>query len=78
MAQIYINPTTGNDSASGTSTAPFKTITNALKQAQADTTIQLSPGNYSSSSGEVFHLQVPSKVKILGNEANKGNGILIQ
>ncbi|MGB5959248.1 MAG: S-layer homology domain-containing protein [Coleofasciculaceae cyanobacterium] len=79
MAQtLYINPTTGSDSASGTQTAPFKTITNALKQAQADTTIQLSPGTYSSSSGEVFPLQVPSRVKILGNEANKGNGILIQ
>lgn len=78
MAQIYINPTTGNDSAPGTTNAPFKTITNALKKAQADTTIQLSPGNYNSSSGEVFPLQVPSRVKIIGNEANKGNSILIE
>ncbi len=75
---LYINPTTGSDSASGTQTAPFKTITNALKQSQSDTTIQLSPGNYSSTSGEVFPLQVPSKIKIVGNEANKGSGILIQ
>jgi parallel beta-helix repeat protein len=75
---LYINPNTGSDSASGTQTAPFKTITNALKQAQADTIIQLTPGNYSSTNGEVFPLQVPSKVKIVGNEANKGSGILIQ
>lgn len=78
MPQIYINPATGSDSASGTQTAPFKSITKALQQAQADTIIQLSPGTYSSSNGEVFPLQVPSRVKILGNEANKGNGILIQ
>jgi len=75
---LYINPTTGSDSATGTQTAPFKTITNALKQAQADTIIQLNPGNYSSTTGEVFPLQVPSRVKIIGNEANKGTGILIQ
>ena len=78
MPQIYINPSTGSDSASGTQTAPFKTITNALKQAQADTIIQLAPGNYGSTNGEVFPLQIPSKVKIVGNEANKGSGILIQ
>lgn len=74
----YVNPTTGSDSATGNQTAPFKTITNALKQASTDTIIQLAPGNYNNTSGEVFPLQVPSKVKIIGNEANKGTGILIQ
>ena len=79
MAQtLYINPATGSDSASGTQSAPFKTLTNALKKAQSDTIIQLATGNYNSASGEVFPLQVPSKVKIVGNEANKGTGVLIE
>jgi parallel beta-helix repeat protein len=79
MAQtFYINPATGSDSAAGSQSAPFKTITKALSQAQSDTTIQLAPGNYNAASGEVFPLNVPSKVKILGNEGNKGSGILIE
>ncbi len=79
MAQtLYINPTTGNDSASGTQSAPFKTLTNGLRQAQAGTTIQLATGTYNSASGEIFPLQVPSLVKIVGNEANLGTGILIE
>ena len=75
---FYINPATGSDSAAGSQSAPFKTITKALSQAQSDTTIQLAPGNYNAASGEVFPLNVPSKVKILGNEGNKGSGILIE
>jgi parallel beta-helix repeat protein len=79
MAQtFYINPATGSDSAAGSQSAPFKTITKALSQAQSDTTIQLAPGNYNAASGEVFPLNVPSKVKMLGNEGNKGSGILIE
>ncbi|MEW5861916.1 MAG: DUF1565 domain-containing protein, partial [Cyanobacteriota bacterium] len=36
MAQtFFINPATGNDSAAGSQSAPFKTITKALQQAQS-------------------------------------------
>lgn len=75
---FYVNPATGSDSATGNQTAPFKSITNALIKASSDTIIQLAPGTYNNTSGEVFPLQVPSKVKIIGNESNKGTGILIQ
>ncbi|MBE9127061.1 MULTISPECIES: S-layer homology domain-containing protein [unclassified Coleofasciculus] len=79
MAQtFYVNPATGNDNAAGSQSAPFKTITKALKQAQTDTTIQLATGTYNTTNGEVFPLEVPSGVKVIGNEGNKGSGILIQ
>lgn len=79
MAQtLYVNPATGNDSATGDQSAPFKTLSKALQQAQADTTIQLAAGTYNATSGEIFPLQVPSGVKLVGNEGNKGNGIVIE
>jgi parallel beta-helix repeat protein len=79
MAQtLYVNPATGNDSAAGDQSAPFKTLSKALQQAQADTTIQLAAGTYNATSGEIFPLQVPSGVKLVGNEGNKGDGIVIE
>jgi parallel beta-helix repeat protein len=79
MAQtFYVNSGTGSDSAAGSQSAPFKTITKALQSAQSGTTIQLSPGNYNAASGEAFPLKVPSGVKVVGNESNKGSGILIE
>ncbi|MEQ9358177.1 S-layer homology domain-containing protein [Coleofasciculus chthonoplastes] len=79
MAQtLYVNPATGDDSAAGDQSAPFKTLSKALQQAQADTTIQLAAGTYNGTSGEIFPLQVPSGVKLVGNEGNKGNGIVIE
>ncbi|MBH8563954.1 DUF1565 domain-containing protein [Nostoc sp. CENA67] len=79
MAQfLYVNPATGSDSNPGSQQAPFKTITQALKVATSDTKIQLANGNYNAASGEVFPLTVPSGVTVVGNEANKGSGILIE
>jgi len=79
MAQtLYVNPATGDDSATGDQSTPFKTLSKALQQAQADTTIQLAAGTYNATSGEIFPLQVPSGVKLVGNEQNKGDGIVIE
>ncbi|MEQ9553806.1 MAG: S-layer homology domain-containing protein [Coleofasciculus sp. G3-WIS-01] len=79
MAQtLYVNPATGNDGAAGDQSAPWKTLSKALQQAQADTTIQLAAGTYNATSGEIFPLQVPSGVKLVGNEGNKGSGIVIE
>ncbi|BDI16382.1 hypothetical protein ANSO36C_21840 [Nostoc cf. commune SO-36] len=79
MAQtFYVNPVSGSNTNSGSQQAPFKTITQALKVATADTKIQLANGNYNAASGEVFPLTVPSGVAVVGNETNKGNGILIE
>jgi len=77
MAQLFVNPVSGNDSAPGTQAAPFKTLTRALTQAASGSTIQLVNGTYSDASGETFPLVIPAGVTVVGNEANKGNGIQI-
>src|SRR5579883_919633 len=76
-ATIFVNPTAGNDGGNGTQSSPFKTITRALQSAQAGTTIQLAAGTYNVAGGETFPIKVPSGVTIVGNESNKGNGILV-
>ncbi|MGE5660444.1 MAG: DUF1565 domain-containing protein [Actinomycetota bacterium] len=78
MATLYVNPGTGSDSAAGSQSAPFKTITQALSQATAGTTIQLAAGTYNAASGEQFPLQIPQGVKVVGNESNRGSSIVIQ
>ncbi|WP_414619528.1 DUF1565 domain-containing protein [Calothrix sp. CCY 0018] len=74
---IYVNPTTGSDTNSGSQQAPLKTITQALKQSASGTKIQLAEDNYNATNGEVFPLIVPFGVTIIGNEDNRGNGIVI-
>ena len=69
---LYVNSTIGNDSNAGTQSSPFKTITKALQQAQAGTVVQVAPGTYSAASGEGFPLFVSSGVKLVGNQAGKG------
>ncbi|MEG4329497.1 DUF1565 domain-containing protein, partial [Microcoleus sp. herbarium5] len=79
MTTLYVNPQTGSDAAVGSQSAPFKTIARAIiARAASGTTIQLAPATYSAASGEKFPLEIPSGVKVIGNEANKGRGILIQ
>ncbi|MCW5316372.1 DUF1565 domain-containing protein [Nostoc sp. KVJ3] len=78
-AAIYVNPATGADSAGAgaTSTAPYKSISFALSQAQPGAVIQLAPGNYNQESGETFPLLLKPGVTLRGDEASKGQAILI-
>ncbi|NEO81394.1 MAG: DUF1565 domain-containing protein [Moorea sp. SIO4G3] len=81
MGTLYVNPTTGDDSATGSESAPLKTITGitgAISKVQVGDTIQLAPGTYNRASGEKFPLKVPSGIKIVGNDTNKGKDILIE
>jgi len=73
---IYVNPQIGNDSASSgkSESTPYHTISYALEQAAAGTTIQLASGKYSS---EKFPLIVKSDVILKGNESGQGQGIEI-
>ena len=75
---IYVNPTTGSDGNSGSQQAPLKTITQALSQAASGTKIQLALGKYNATSDEIFPLIVPFGVTIIGDESNKGSGIVIE
>jgi parallel beta-helix repeat protein len=76
---IYVDSATGADTtgAGTTQAAPFKTITFALTQAQPGTVIQLAPGSYNSESGEKFPLILKSGVTLKGDEASKGQAVLI-
>lgn len=76
---IYVNPQTGTNQAGAgtTEAAPFKTITFALRQAQAGTVIQLAPGTYSEETGEKFPLKIKQGVTLRGDEAGKGQATLI-
>ena len=78
-AVVYINPETGADApgAGSTAAAPYKTITYALNQAQPGTVIQLAPGQYTSATGEVFPLTLKAGVTLRGDEATKGQNIVI-
>lgn len=79
MVQItlYVNSVTGKDVSSGSATAPFKTLTKALKSAPQGATIKLAAGTYNATNGEQFPLVIPTGVIVLGDEPNKGKGILI-
>ncbi|MFN6570332.1 hypothetical protein A6770_08405 [Nostoc minutum NIES-26] len=76
---IYVNSTTGADTAGAgtTAAAPYKTITAALSQAQAGTVIQLAPGTYNADTGEQFPLLLKQGMTLQGDEASKGQAILI-
>jgi len=76
---IYVNPATGTDNAGtgATSATPYKTISFALSQAQSGAVIQLAPGNYNQESGESFPLLLKPGVTLRGDEATKGQAILI-
>lgn len=76
---IYVNPAIGTDSGSAGTTelAPVRTITYALQQADAGTVVQLAPGTYAESTGEVFPLYLPEGVILRGDESSKGQRIII-
>ncbi|MEH1849161.1 MAG: DUF1565 domain-containing protein [Nostoc sp.] len=78
-AVIYVNPTTGTNTAGAgtTSATPYKNISFALSQAQPGAVIQLAPGNYNLESGETFPLSLKPGVTLRGDEATKGQAILI-
>lgn len=76
-ATLFVNSATGNDSASGGQSTPLKTIAKAIISAQSGTLIQVAPGSYNATTGEVFPLIVRSGVTIVGNETTKGKDVVI-
>ena len=78
VVTLYVNPMTGNDTNNtGSRLSPFKSLTRALKVTKIPTIIHLESGTYNAASGEVFPLIVPEGATVVGNEANKGAGIVI-
>ncbi|RCJ21656.1 hypothetical protein A6S26_23025 [Nostoc sp. ATCC 43529] len=76
---LFVNPNGGDDSTgNGSQSAPVKTITKALQLANPNTVIMLSPGTYSTETGEVFPLMLKPGVSIQGNPSDRGKDIIIQ
>ncbi|KPQ40709.1 MAG: Protein of unknown function (DUF1565) [Phormidium sp. OSCR] len=75
---VFVNPTQGRDHPGGGSEAqPLRTLTYALRRAEANTVIFLSPGTYNRANGEVFPLRLPSGVTLYGNPRGQGQGVMI-
>ncbi|MBO3461818.1 DUF1565 domain-containing protein [Aetokthonos hydrillicola Thurmond2011] len=77
VATLYVNPVVGNDANTGSRSEPYKTLSRALRGTTTPKFIQLAPGTYSTASGDVFPVVIPPNVTVIGNEATKGQGILI-
>ncbi|BAY26073.1 hypothetical protein NIES2100_58840 [Calothrix sp. NIES-2100] len=75
---LFVNPGSGEDKeGNGDERAPFKTITQAIHKATTNTVIMLTPGTYSSETGEVFPLILRQGISIQGDASNQGQGITI-
>ncbi len=76
---LYVDPVSGQDTHNGqTPQTALKTITQALKFAEGGTLIQLAPGRYTAESGEQFPLKLKPGVILRGNEATRGEGVVIE
>ncbi len=75
--QLFVNPATGRDDHSGAAGASLRTIGAAVRLAQSGTTIQLAPGNYAASNGEVFPIVLANGVILQGDSARQGVGVVI-
>jgi hypothetical protein len=69
---LHVNPSIGQDQGSGSANDPFKTLHHALSQATPGTIIQLAPGLYNQTSGEVFPLVVSAGIAVVGQATNQG------
>lgn len=75
---LFVNPAVENATiGNGSVAAPFKTITQALEVAEPSSVITLSPGTYSTASGEKFPLRLKAGVSIQGDRRTKGSKIII-
>jgi len=74
---IFVNPTAG-ENGNGSESNPFKTIAQALQQAESGSMIKLAAGTYSRESGEKFPLRLKSGVTVQGDSSSKGSNILIK
>jgi parallel beta-helix repeat protein len=77
-AVLFVAPN-GADTNSGISAdQPLRSLTAALKKnPQAGAVIQVSSGNYTPETGEVFPIKIPAGVTLRGNTSNQGKDIII-
>ncbi|MDJ0972879.1 MAG: DUF1565 domain-containing protein [Planctomycetota bacterium] len=70
----YVDVAIGSDANDGSAAAPFKTITRGLEAAALGSTVYVAPGMYDAVIGESFPLEIPTGVRLIGDQPNKGNG----
>ncbi|MBD2154628.1 MULTISPECIES: S-layer homology domain-containing protein [unclassified Leptolyngbya] len=75
---LYVNPVSGDDRGSGSQSAPYKTLTRALRRATSGTLIRLVPGRYGAANGETFPLELGAGVQIFGELANRGQSVVFE
>lgn len=69
---VYVDRVNGSDIyGDGTVLNPYKTITKGLRESVYGQVIQIAPGIYNSSIGEVFPIQLKEGVALLGTDAQK-------
>ncbi len=74
--ELFVSPA-GSDANTGTSVyQTYRSITQALKQAQPGTVIYLAPGQYTAAT-ETFPLVIPEGVTLQGKESTKGQDVVI-
>lgn len=74
---IFVNPTAG-ENGNGSESSPFKTIAQALQQAESNVIIKLAAGTYSRESGETFPLRLKPGVTLQGDSSSQGSNIVIK
>jgi hypothetical protein len=74
---LYVNPSRGNDTNSGSQTAPLKTLTKAMQLARAGAIVQIAPGSYTTITGEQFPIVLNMGVTVQGDAASQGKEYVI-
>ncbi len=65
--QLWVNADTGSDTTgTGEQDAPYATITKALSIAVSGDEVHVMPGDYGTAAGEIFPLDIPQGVALIG------------
>jgi parallel beta-helix repeat protein len=75
---LHVSPLAGDDLyGNGQQHQPFKTITHALAVAEPNTVILLTPGRYTTETGETFPLVLRPGVTLQGNTSSAQSAIIV-
>ncbi|HUU82809.1 MAG TPA: DUF1565 domain-containing protein, partial [Phycisphaerae bacterium] len=70
---IYVSGAGSDETGLGTQASPFRTLTKALATTPAILEVRVLPGLYDSLAGEVFPLNVPAGVSVIGTMGEVGD-----
>ena len=76
-ADYYVDARDGDDANEGSPAFPFKTITRALAVARFGESVKVADGTYGDATGEIFPLEVPDGVRLLGTDLGLPPAVII-